>query len=423
MSERRRPRRYKVALLGAFGIDNFGNDVTLDAAMDSITRSIAAGDIVCICSVPEYASSRFGIESDYLHGRPTPRRWSTSPSRAARVLSRAGRELARSVSAYRRMRHVELLLVAGTGALDDQHIGPLGLPLDTAIWCVAARAAGARVAIVSTGAGPISSPVSRLLLRAAAGTARYVSYRDQASRDYMRSIGRNVDHDVVVPDLAFGLPEASIPPPTSLPERSVAVGVLWNGNWQARPGAAATYQSRLIDLIAGLWDEGCRVTLLIGDRADTDGREELLAALAVRHPQEFGSRLEVPRLGSFDDVLRAMAGCTSAVVSRYHHLVAALMTSTPLVSLEYGFKNRALMDAVGLGEHCLEVNDFDPSDVVRRVEKAEAVGAVGVRPILAGFRAQVGDQYTNVLRSFLSASARRREVDLSAKRSGKWRAT
>jgi polysaccharide pyruvyl transferase WcaK-like protein len=384
-------------VLGAFGIKNFGNDATLDALMEAIDAFVEPEEIVCICSVPSYASQRFGVATDYLHGRPRPRDRRMFSSLGMRLLARAPYECARVLSAYRRMRSIDVLVVAGTGALDDQHSRPGGQPLDMAIWCLAGRVAGARVAMLSVGAGPITSRSSRLFLRAAARTAYYLSYRDRMSRSYMQSIGRDVSRDRVAPDLVLGFPSVPRRVRSDGPARSVAIGVLSTLNWRGRPDEYAGYRSRLASVVAGLWQEGNRVTLLIGDRADTESRDQLHITLAGIDEQAARTRLDVPRIDSFDDVLRVMGGCDAAVVSRYHHLVAALLASTPLVSLEYGFKNRALMSDLGLGDCCLTIDDFDPIDVVSRVAALQRRGLPdSVEQALDSYRAQLADQYSAV---------------------------
>ena len=231
------------------------------------------------------------------------------------------------------------------------------------------------------------------------GTARaahFISYRDTMSRDYMRSIGRDVSHDEVSTDLVFGLP----PAPTGrrdVATPTVAIGVLWSGNWAERPEARDRYRDRLVELVALLWDAGNNVALIIGDAADTESRDDLLNALEKRNSKRARERLECPPLRSFDDVLRTLASCDAAVVSRYHNVVAALMTATPVVSLEYGFKNRALMSSAGLTDWCLHIDDFDPADVARRVASASPEVAVEESRAVDALRCDVGELFADVL--------------------------
>ena len=68
----------------------------------------------------------------------------------------------------------------------------------------------ARKAARSVGAGPIKSVAGRALVKATLSLADARSYRDDASRDYLRGIGFQVKRDPVYPDLVFGLPEAML---------------------------------------------------------------------------------------------------------------------------------------------------------------------------------------------------------------------
>ena len=77
-------------------------------------------------------------------------------------------------------------------------------------------------------AGPIDTTVGRILVRAAMSLADYRSYRDDASRDWLRRIGFRSERDRVYPDLVFDLPDA-LRPPSHRPEgtrRVVGLGLM-----------------------------------------------------------------------------------------------------------------------------------------------------------------------------------------------------
>jgi polysaccharide pyruvyl transferase WcaK-like protein len=65
---------------------------------------------------------------------------------------------------------------------------------------------GVKVIFASVGAGPIRHPVNRWLLKSAARAAHYRSYRDIVSKRFMQTIGFDVRHDPIYPDIAFRLP-------------------------------------------------------------------------------------------------------------------------------------------------------------------------------------------------------------------------
>jgi polysaccharide pyruvyl transferase WcaK-like protein len=366
----RRVRR--LVLLGAFGVENYGNDETLDAAItgvrDAAHRVGVDVELRCVCSDVEGIAARVGIPTMSLHGAGS-RAWGTSSRLAPiRMAGLAPRTVERVVRAVRELRGVDRVCVAGTGTLDDQHISPWGLPLDVAVWSVAARLARTDLVFTSVGAGPIDHRASRFLYRTAARCARHVSYRDQRSKDYMRSVGRNVDRDTVAPDLVFGRREAARGLPADNVERPcVAVGVLWSGQWSTT-AARTAYLDRLGDVVRRLWAAGFDVSLIEGDVHDRDAVTELAARLG---PDAEG-RLSVPRIRSFADVVEAVTPCAVTVASRYHHLVAAFVAGRPAVSLEYGFKNTAVMGDVGLAAFCHRIDDFSAAAVVEQVQQLTA---------------------------------------------------
>ena len=79
------------------------------------------------------------------------------------------------------------------------------------------RLRGRRVALVSVGAEHADHPVTRWLHRSTVRLADYRSYRDDGSREAVRSMGVTQAPGEVFPDLAFSLPvpTASVRPGTS----------------------------------------------------------------------------------------------------------------------------------------------------------------------------------------------------------------
>lgn len=365
-------RARRLVLLGAFGIENYGNDETLDAAIAGVRgaaqRAGVEVELRCVCSDVEGVARRVGVPTMSLHGAGS-RAWGTFSRLAPiRMAGLAARTVERLVRAVRELRGVDRVCIAGTGTLDDQHISPWGLPLDVAVWSVAARLARTDLVFTSVGAGPIDHRASRLLYRTAARRARQVSYRDQRSKDYMRSVGRNVARDTVVPDLVFGRREAALGlPASSVGRPCVAVGVLWSGHWSTT-AALTAYFDRLGDVVHGLWAAGFNVSLIEGDVHD----REAVAEFAARLGPDAEGRLSVPRIRSFADVVEAVTPCAVTVASRYHHLVAAFVAGRPAVSLEYGFKNSAVMDDVGLAGFCHQIDDFAAGLVVEQVQQLAA---------------------------------------------------
>ena len=130
--------------------------------------------------------------------------------RVLRDIAWTAHEVVYCLRVFRRVRHLDLLLIAGSNQLADNFGGPRQFPYVNLRWSVLARLAGCRVAWLSVGAGPLHSPWSRRFVRASLRIADYVSVRDKGSLRVLREIG--VRRDVrIAPDLAHGLEHEPVP--------------------------------------------------------------------------------------------------------------------------------------------------------------------------------------------------------------------
>src|SRR5690606_31296522 len=112
---------------------------------------------------------------------------------ADRLLLGLPRRIAGILHPFRAVRGLDMLIVPGTGFLDDYRDSPSGWPFMIFRWCLAAKLPGAKMALVSIGAGPIRHRASRWLMKNAARMFDFRSYRDAASKAYLASIGLAVD--------------------------------------------------------------------------------------------------------------------------------------------------------------------------------------------------------------------------------------
>src|SRR5206468_2566035 len=82
--------------------------------------------------------------------------------------------------------------------------GPWNFPYTLLKWACLARLVGARLAVLSVGAGPIDSRLGRQFIRWTLALCRYQSYRDPRSLSFIRAM-KAPGEGVFVPDLVFGL--------------------------------------------------------------------------------------------------------------------------------------------------------------------------------------------------------------------------
>jgi polysaccharide pyruvyl transferase WcaK-like protein len=398
---RRRPWTGRIGLFGLFGIGNFGNEASLASALEALRREVPDARPSTISTDPERTLALHGVPGIAI-GASGPFDFLNGGGRARR-LARPLIEVGRWVTAIRHARNLDLILVPGTGILDDFGQRPTQLPLDVLRWAVAARLAGCPLAYLAIGAGPISHPLSRRLMRAALAQADICSYRDDDSRDFMSKLGRDTDHDEVWPDLVFAVDRQPAEISCERPVRSVALGVMdyrgWRGTGEDAERFQRAYVERMIELARRVHERGDELCLIIGDEADLEP--------ATTIAETVGDGVSVVPSADLGDVLDALSQVDVVVASRYHNLVAAMIVGVPAISISYAPKHDQLMQRFGLGELCEPIDSFDPAAVIAHLDAVErdrvALGAA-IRATTAELQATLSDAMARCLRSLRSRS-------------------
>ena len=349
----------RIAVFGLFGSGNTGNDGSLEAMLCFLRKVRPDSAILCICGEPQTVSGRFEVATVPIV-RPLPE------GRLLRVLDRmllgGPRRAIHFLDSIRRLRAIDVLIVPGTGVLDDFAAGPMGWPLCLFTWCLAARLAGTRLAFVSIGAGPIHHPLSRWLMKRAIGAASFRSYRDTISKEFMESIGFDTRNDPVYPDLAFKLPSPRAASVDDTGTLTVGVGVMAYYGWRNDTGRGAViyraYLEKMTAFVRWLLERGHRVRLLTGDRGDDRAVSDLMQALA-RTGIPASDRLLAAPARSLHELMEQIVRTDIVVATRFHNIVCALKLGRPALSLSYARKNDVLMAEMGLGDYCHHVERFD----------------------------------------------------------------
>jgi polysaccharide pyruvyl transferase WcaK-like protein len=397
-----------IAFFGLFGVGNFGNEASLRAAHESIRQLAPEAHFVCIAESPARVAEEHGLPacSNKMAGVFDRLQ---SKGRWARLLLRPIVEPARWISAIRFLRKVDVVIVPGTGILDDFGVRPWQMPYDLFRWSLACRLTRTKLSYLSIGAGPIHHRLSRWLMKRAVGFADYCSYRDQGSRDYMSSIGRVVDEDPVFPDLAFSLarPPEAVRKPGAGPV-TIGVGVMsyfgWTGRGPEATAIHAAYVERLELLCTLMVESGCRIRILTGQDSDAATVLQLQEQLSRRHPGM--PPLDTHAMSSMADVLRTVAESDLVVATRFHNVVGALMMHRPVISLGYAEKNRGLLEATGLSAFAHRVENFDPGEVAAQIGEliARAPQAeVQIASTDADYREALALQYRRVIADLTGA--------------------
>ena len=374
-----RAKRPQIALFGAFGVGNLGNECTLQALLYNIRSYIPGAEISCICEGPQEVRSAYGIPASLVREIPL----SPINNRVLRFLRRifvgVPMELLRWLRTIAKLKDVDMLIMTGTGMLADFGIGPLGLHYEILKWTVAAKLCRCKVLFLSVGAGPLQHRLSRRFVKAALSCADYRSYRDHFSKNYLKSIGFDSDNDSVYPDLAYSFPTAKIPAANrdgASHKTVIGVGLITYFNRRSTlPEDETVYRDYIANLgnfVSWLIEKKYTVRLLIGDVAyDQRARQDLRAFIEERGDgYTNGSIIDDPGT-SVDDVLSQLAATDFVVASRFHNVLLALMLGKPVLAISYNEKVDALIASVGLTEFCQDIERIDLEKMNRQFDELE----------------------------------------------------
>jgi len=353
----------RIGLFGLLGSGNLGNDGSFEAVLGYLRTEHPDAALSVMCGGPEIVASRYDLETTALNWYQGEYRTVSGP------VSIAMKGFGKLVDIVRTAAWVgrqDVVIVPGMGVLESTlPLRPWGFPYALLLLSASGRLVGTKVALVCVGANVSDRRVTRSIIGRAARLATFRSYRDEPSREAMRTMGVDVTNDRVHPDLAFAL---SAPAEPVLP-RSVGVGVMaYRGGNEDRARADEIYESyvdRMTRFVARLIDDGRPVRLFIGDRADAQVVDEIMRELE-------SPLITAAETSTLDEVLRAMSAVEIVVATRYHNIVCALKLAKPTLSVGYARKNDVLMTTMGLGEFCLSAREIDFDALVRRFAELES---------------------------------------------------
>jgi len=411
----------KVALFGIFGIQNLGNECTLQAIVHNARERVFDGQLLAISFSPEDTLRRHNLTAlpmsfqDFSNVRP---------GRIARLLrilfKRIPGELANWTKAIKHLRGTDLVVMTGTGMLTDYSTTAFSFPYHVFRWALAARLAGCRVRFVGVGVGPIYQRMSRQFIRWALKLADYKSFRDEFSKSRIRGV-YDSSKDHVFPDLAFSLPQVMFPPRRARGRQKQQIGLgimdhrdihLFSGVEQEAEYSA--YLDKMCEFVEWLIHHDYQVRILQGDaKHDPRARADLKERLEKR-----GTRYE--KAGIFDEggssveeLLEQLAQVDLIVSPRFHNLLLGMMMNIPAISISYDPKSDALLEGMGLGRYRQELFKLDVHLLVQHF--IELQGRIQeVKPIIHEkanyYRALLDQQYDLIFGDVDRLAARRAKL-------------
>lgn len=403
----------RIGLYGPFGWGNLGDAAIQESMLHHVRERRPDARFLGISLNPTNTEEIHGIDGvPILRGwrppaakpagggtasaPPPPPRPAPAPVRFLKSLLRPLRpfidELRFCVGNVRILRDLDLLVISGGGQITDDWGGPWDHPWSMFSWCACARIAGCPIAIVSVGAGPIDSPVSRRFFFAALRLASYRSVRDVESREFLLQNGCSLPVEVY-PDLAFGHPL----PPESTTGNSVGMSPM--SYFHPQPGAwpeqdSVRYERHLDTLVRftrSLLDDDHAISLFSNQiRNDRFAFDDVFARLDGQGSVVATATRDLPHL------LTQIAGTEVVVTSRLHGVILSYLQSKPVIALSYESKIDAVMRQFGQTEFRIDIDSVTPEQLREAFDALETHYdeiRARIHEVASSHRDRLGQQY------------------------------
>jgi polysaccharide pyruvyl transferase WcaK-like protein len=373
-----------IGLLDHMGYGNLGDAAIQEAVIANIRKRIPNVRIVAFSLVPADTVARHGIDcypinwscqtlaatrkqagpmsfrsrlKSTLKANPFVHRW-------AKPVADLVREAAFCLRSYRILRGLDVLIVSGGGQLSELWNGPWSHPYTIFKFSLLAKLARRKLFFLNVGAGPLLHPLSKFFTRCALRLADYRSFRDDDSRQLLRSLGVRARMHVC-PDPAYGLDVSHLRNAargTPMPIVGLnPFGFCDPRIWPRKDNSLyQDYVEKIAAFAMWLIDQGYTLRVFTTEiSVDCHAIEDLRTRIYSKFSPELVSQIFPDASTSVADVLQQMSSFDLIVTSKFHGLIFSHLLAKPVISLSYQRKMDVAMHAVGQSRFNSDVEHFD----------------------------------------------------------------
>lgn len=354
----------KIAVIGNYGATNIGDDAILTA----ILGELAGHKITVFSAYPEMTKPLFGTKAAPLFPL------------GFRSFYRNG--FKESVQALKKC---DVVIMGGGGLFQDSRLYACFLWSWQVFWVKMFRKP---LFICATGVGPLKTRIGRWLTKWAYSQANIVTVRDQYSADVLKKIGLRREVYVTADTVfKFKKPEFA----KSRVKNSYIISL--------RPWLK--YNKKILSIFASFLQE----------LKETKGAEFIFVSMQqirehdLRMIEPLVSKLggEIYLPNHFSDLLQIMETAEFAIGMRFHFMIAAILTQTPLLPVSYAPKTEELFEDSELRGYVSNVTNLS-GEKLREDLKKLSVGynnAIIYEKTLLKRYVQRADEGSRLLQSFL----------------------
>ncbi len=375
-----------IGLLDHMGYGNLGDAAIQDSVIANIKKRLPNARLLGFSLIPDDTMKRHGIPCyPILRWHPTFEKTGNEEAGDTGLKSRLKsflksapivyvwtkpvlelvREIMFWVRSYRVLRSLDLLIISGGGQLCELWRGPWSHPYTIFKFALLTKLARKKLYFLNVGAGPLKHPLSRFFAKCAVQFADYRSFRDDDSRDLVRSLGvKSTTH--VYPDPAYALEIGDHLRSTRRSSSMPIVGLNPIGFcdpriWPRKDSSVyQEYLGKVTDFSALLLEQGYNLRVFTTEiSVDQTAIEDLKSQLLSR----LSSDLVCPAFRrpswGVSDLLREMSEFDFVVTSKFHGIIFSQLLRKPVIALSYHQKMDVAMQGIGQGRFSADIERFD----------------------------------------------------------------
>ena len=363
-----------IGVFGPYHSRNFGDTAIQKAVIGKLRHCFPGVRFTAICSDPPDAEQMHSIPAFPISGIPDHLTHSNCAARSflQRVRGKLGRIYQSKIGWLWNIasccRSLDVLIISGSGQLDDFWGGPWKHPLSMFVWSLLARLSGKKVIVFGIGWDDLSTRIGKLFAFNAMRLAHYRVFRDSGTLEKLAAAGVTIKNNVC-PDPAFGLPTPAVERVTNDP-LIVMVCPINSRAWLEKPDESyALYLQTLTNCCEQLLRDGYVIRLASSQTyMDLPLAQEMAETLRQRTGKTERIQIfEAQTVAYFQEVAR---GADVVVASRLHSLILSAVAETPLVAISYGRKVTHMMADLGMSDFCLELPKLQHDSLLSAVMQA-----------------------------------------------------
>ncbi len=361
----------RIALLGMYASRNLGDVAIQLAVMSALHARRSNLEFVGLCQDPEDTVRTFNISALASSGKGELLTAATlgggtgnAPPVPETRLSRFLGTFAALRQIQRQMRSLDMLLISGSGQIDDFWGGPWAQPFRLMAWSFAARSQGKKVVVFGVGVDELRTRLGEWFCVRALNCAAICVVRDSGSRDALRRIGFRRPVDVCA-DPAFHLEVKGTARPRVEADRFAVISPISRRAW---PGAEDrdydNYLSALARVAEHLQDRSLQVRFVCSQiRMDPPIVERILERL-----KPGTTRPVFVDVKTVDDYVAAVKDAQVVVGSRLHAMILALVAGAPTIAISAVRKVHQQFADIGLADHVFAMQSLALPELLTRID-------------------------------------------------------